>query len=114
VSAPARPENPTWRAELSVRADHPALPGHFPSEPVVPGVLLLDEVLHLLSGEAGRWRVEQVKFHHVVRPGEPLTLLVRRRAEGSYAFEVLSERQIVSTGLLLPETNAPGVPSLRP
>ena len=113
MSTTPGPESPTWRAELTVGADHPALPGHFPSEPIVPGVLVLDEVLHLLHGEADRWRVEQVKFHHVVRPGEPLTLLVQRRHDGSYAFEVLSERQIVSTGLLLPQTNASGAPSLR-
>lgn len=114
MNAPRGLENPAWRAEIRVDAAHPALPGHFPSEPIVPGVLLLDEVLHLLGGEADHWRVEQIKFHHVVRPGELLTLLVQRRAEGSYAFEVLSERQIVSTGLLLSHRDAPDAPSPRP
>lgn len=113
MNVPTGLENTTWRVDLSVGADHPALPGHFPSEPIVPGVLLLDEVLHLLRGKADHWRVEQIKFHHVVRPGEPLTLLVQRRGEDGYAFEVLSERQVVSTGLLLSHTEAPDAPSLR-
>lgn len=103
MSVPTAPQSPTWRACFRVSADHPCLPGHFPSEPIVPGVLLLDEVLYLLSSEARHWRVERVKFHHIVRAGEPLTLLAQRRADGSYGFEVLNERQIVCTGLLLAE-----------
>ena len=31
-----------------IAADHPALPGHFPGHPIVPGVVLLDEVLALV------------------------------------------------------------------
>jgi 3-hydroxyacyl-[acyl-carrier-protein] dehydratase len=37
--------------ELSVPADHPALPGHFPGRPIVPGVVLLDSVV----AAAERW-----------------------------------------------------------
>ena len=31
-----------------IRADHPSLPGHFPGAPLVPGVVILDEVLEAL------------------------------------------------------------------
>jgi 3-hydroxymyristoyl/3-hydroxydecanoyl-(acyl carrier protein) dehydratase len=36
---------------LRVDANHPSLPGHFPGQPIVPGVVLLDCVLQ----EAERW-----------------------------------------------------------
>ena len=32
-------------ATLSVPAQHPSLAGHFPGNPIVPGVVLLDEVI---------------------------------------------------------------------
>ncbi len=104
-------EQDCWRASLHIDADHPALAGHFPSRPLVPGVLLLDEILHALSGGAQRWRVETVKFHHAVAPGETLQLQVQRREHGGYVFEVLADGQRVISGLLLrPCARAPDNP----
>lgn len=53
---------------------HPALPGHFPGEPVVPGVVILDQVLALLVDAAGidvgRLDLPQVKFAQPLLPGQ--------------------------------------------
>ena len=35
----------TFQATRIIRADHPSLPGHFPGAPLVPGVVILDEVI---------------------------------------------------------------------
>lgn len=34
--------------EFIIDAAHPALPGHFPGHPVVPGVVMLDEVMAVI------------------------------------------------------------------
>ena len=54
-------------------ADHPSLPGHFPGNPIVPGVLLLDAIMASLERATGcrTVRLQQVKFLSVLRPGEP-------------------------------------------
>ncbi|MDB5873450.1 MAG: hypothetical protein JWQ07_2892 [Ramlibacter sp.] len=58
--------------DFCVAADHPSLPGHFPGRPIVPGVLLLDNVLQALLRLTGRdvTHLQQVKFTSALLPGE--------------------------------------------
>ena len=68
-------ENAIERLEFDVLvpAGHPSLPGHFPGNPIVPGVLLLDTIVTQLEQATGRSavRLHQVKFLAVLRPDEP-------------------------------------------
>jgi len=59
--------------QFVVTPDHPALPGHFPGRPVVPGVVVLDRVLEAIErdhGALGALRLPQVKFMQPLLPGE--------------------------------------------
>jgi 3-hydroxymyristoyl/3-hydroxydecanoyl-(acyl carrier protein) dehydratase len=63
-----------FEGEFCVSPGHPAIPGHFPGNPVVPGVLVLDQVLDAASAAAGRemhvTSIEQLKFLSPLLPGE--------------------------------------------
>jgi 3-hydroxyacyl-[acyl-carrier-protein] dehydratase len=89
-----------------IPAEHPALTGHFPGVPVLPGVLLLDEVVRAVeidSGTAGgRWRIGMAKFVRPVRPGETLSLGHERQPNGSIRFHISRAGQPVAHGVLLP------------
>jgi 3-hydroxyacyl-[acyl-carrier-protein] dehydratase len=54
--------------------DHPCLPGHFPGQPVVPGVVVLDRVLDAVEAEHGPlpapMRLPQAKFVRPLLPGQ--------------------------------------------
>jgi len=104
---------PTATLEFSL--EHPALRGHFPGNPIVPAVLLLDEVLHRLTSlptpteeRASRgWQIGSAKFHRVVRPGHALTLELDPRADGSVGFVLSHSSALVAQGLLLPLHEGP-------
>jgi len=56
-----------------IEHDHPALPGHFPGRPIVPGVLLLEHVVAAIEEEDGPLeclRLPRVKFARPLLPGE--------------------------------------------
>lgn len=60
-------------SDFLVADDHPALPGHFPGRPIVPGVVILDRVLDAIEaahGPLGALRLPQVKFLRPLLPGE--------------------------------------------
>ena len=59
-------------ARVTIPADHPALPGHFPGRPIVPGVLLLDAVMQAAGLAQGLLR--RAKFLAPVLPGDEVEI----------------------------------------
>lgn len=74
---------------LHFTADHPTAAGHFPSNPIIPGALVLDEVVAAIAGAASNRAVtiRAAKFLHPIRPGESLTLRWQSLATGAIKFE---------------------------
>ena len=91
---------------VTITADHPALAGHFPGVPILPGVLLLDETLRALEQEQAlsriRWRIGRAKFLKPVHPGETLLVEHEMLSNGSVHFRVSSGGVAVAEGTLLP------------
>ena len=75
-----------------VPADHPSLPGHFPGRPLVPGVLVVDEVITGLRQALGREvaGLPRVKFVAALLPGEDASVHCQSRGDGaSFRVSVL-------------------------
>jgi 3-hydroxymyristoyl/3-hydroxydecanoyl-(acyl carrier protein) dehydratase len=97
-------------ATVKISEEHPAFAGHFPNAPVLPGVLLLDEILRALGHDyiatPLQWRIASAKFLKPVGPGEELKVELESLPNGSVRFNVLSAGVLVATGMLL-RTSAP-------
>ncbi|AFQ47129.1 AMP-binding protein [Burkholderia cepacia] len=89
---------------FTVPTDHPALPGHFPGHPIVPGVVLLDHAIATLGASLNRplhtWRLASAKFLSPVAPGEPLALAFDTAAGGAIRFTLRAASRDVATGVL--------------
>ena len=94
----------TRSKDITIAADHPAYAGHFPNFPVLPGAVLLDEVLRAIAGERGGnlnvWRIASAKFLGAVRPGDALRVEFDAQAGGAISFSVLAAGRKVVSGVL--------------
>ena len=88
---------------LQIGADHPALPGHFPGAPLVPGVVLLDQVL--LSAEKWLGRplilqsMPQAKFTAPLLPERKALLRLQLRGT-ELRFTIVAESTTLAQGVL--------------
>ncbi len=89
---------------LSISPDHPSLVGHFPSYPVVPGVVLLNEVLDTLRrGSAVPLLVTGlpvVKFSSPLRPGEVVTIRVDEDTTTRATFSCQVDARLIASGAI--------------
>lgn len=91
-------------SEHSIPSTHPSLSGHFPGNPVVPGVILLEQVLSALQQWHPQARVkgfQAVKFLQPVKPGCRFTIALEQTAGGSISFKCRSGRELLNSGTVI-------------
>lgn len=85
----------------NVTINEPFFPGHFPGDPIMPGVLICEAMgqsaaVHVVSSLGPTWRghqvyfmsLDEVRFRRPVRPGDQLRLevVLKRSKLGVYRF----------------------------
>jgi 3-hydroxyacyl-[acyl-carrier-protein] dehydratase len=89
----------------TIETSHPSLPGHFPSTPIVPGVVILGEVFAALT----EWRADSrvsvihaVKFLVPLKPDQPFTIRLSadQKAKDEIDFSCRVEGRVIVEGRL--------------
>jgi 3-hydroxyacyl-[acyl-carrier-protein] dehydratase len=88
----------THSEQFHIAASHPALPGHFPGNPVVPGVILLD---HVAAAIERVWAARvggfaQVKFQRPLPPEQRVELILER--SDGVRFRILAGSETIASG----------------
>ena len=89
---------------MRIAASHPALPGHFPGHPVVPGVVLLEAVVAALAQHVGAaMRVTGfpvVKFLAPLLPEQEFEVVFSTKRPGQMVFEIMANGEKLVSGTL--------------
>ncbi len=92
------------QSTLNIAADHPAFSGHFPAFPLLPGAMLLDEMLKAIEQARGidikSWHISSAKFFDAVRPRDCLVLEHEVASPGLIRFTIHVDKRKVASGTL--------------
>jgi 3-hydroxymyristoyl/3-hydroxydecanoyl-(acyl carrier protein) dehydratase len=90
------------QSSMSVSADHPALPGHFPGQPIVPASLILNAVVSAIqaSNTGSVTSIAKAKFSSPLRPGQQLTIEIKQRRDIA-DFKCLCGTRLVASGTIV-------------
>jgi 3-hydroxyacyl-[acyl-carrier-protein] dehydratase len=105
-------------AEFQVREDSPWFAGHFPDEPILPGVAILSMAAEMVRHFEGiRQRkiriagLKRVRFRLPVKPHDTVTMeLTCEKADmvTNYRFQARVKEEIACTGVVLAEQTGVG------
>lgn len=100
-------------AEFQIREDSPWFAGHFPDEPILPGVAILSMVAEMIRHFEGNPQrktriagLKRVRFRLPVKPHDTVTIeLTCEKADivTSYGFQARVRGEIACTGVVLSE-----------
>jgi 3-hydroxyacyl-[acyl-carrier-protein] dehydratase len=102
--------NSTVSTEVVIPANHPSLAGHFPGQPVVPAVVLLDAVLAAIRSRETcvLQSIPAAKFLQPVLPEERIELRIKitamENAKSRASFQGLRADSVVFEGSFVVST----------
>jgi 3-hydroxymyristoyl/3-hydroxydecanoyl-(acyl carrier protein) dehydratase len=99
-------------AEVNVPADSAWFEGHFPGNPVLPGIAQLGMVFELIGimfGASLRVKeVSRVRFKQMILPGDQVTVTAESKParKGVFAFRITKKDELVCSGNMTVGTSA--------
>ena len=92
------------RIEKMFPLDHPTGPGHFPGNPIIPGAVLLAEVVRAIEIARGvdllQCQIKSAKFSFPTRPGDLLRIEFAEGTTLEIKFQCTVQEKIVLTGTI--------------
>ena len=96
-------------ADIHIPPDSPWFRGHFPGEPILPGVaqlgMVIDAIRQARDQDLKVTGVRRVRFKQIIRPDDKLKLITAPLKENvdAYTFRILVEKEAVCIGVMMVE-----------
>jgi len=96
-----------FKNNFVIKKDHPVFAGHFPGNPIVPGVVILDHVLNCWQKTHPEQKIisiEQAKFMKPLKPDMTCSInFISTKFENKIEFIVQYHQDIISKGRIVYE-----------
>ena len=92
----------SFRQTMLVKHDHPSLNGHFPNNPIVPGVVILDQVMRLWQKKTHKQiqQINNTKFVSLLRTDINYAIHYKEKNDQKIDFLIMDDSQtIIAKGL---------------
>lgn len=93
-------------ADIQVPPDSPWFCGHFPGEPILPGIAQLGMVYDAINQSVDQnldiSNISRVRFKQIIRPNDPIKIIATPQ-EGiskSYSFRIMVASEIACSGVI--------------
>jgi len=93
-------------ADIQVLPDSPWFCGHFPGEPILPGIAQLGIVFDAIKQSCNQnlkvSSINRVRFKQIIRPNDRLRIIATPLIgeTGSYSFRIMVEHEMVCSGVM--------------
>ena len=93
----------TVKTSVTITEDNQWFVGHFPENPILPGIAQLQHVVELVSEKCDAdlqlTRFSRVKFRKIIKPGDlPNIEVTATDKKNQYIFQIMSDNEDVCSG----------------
>ena len=88
---------------FAIKKTHPSLKGHFPGNPIVPGVVILDEVIQIIKTIKPDFTIKTlpiVKFTHPLLAEQNVHVEIKQKTDTTISFSCTYNDIKLATGQL--------------
>lgn len=106
ISDISMPEESIITAQIIVGSDSPWFDGHFPGNPIVPGIAQMSMIFDLMQQAMGPGLkldgFKRVRFKQLIRPDTPISVLIKPAGKppNRFEYQLTADRKIVCTGFI--------------
>lgn len=93
-------------AQFIVKSHSPWFDGHFPNNPIVPGIAQMNMIFDLLQRTMGPGLklkgFKRVRFKQLIRPDTPISVMIKpgKKSPNRFEYQLTAEQKIVCTGFI--------------
>lgn len=102
-----QPPTVSMTDQVSIPAESPWFEGHFPGDPLLPGIAQLHMVMEAIRATLNEavclTGLKRVRFKRIIRPEETIDIAVDpvEDKSGMYRFQLTIEGEIACSGIML-------------